>query len=199
MRAGRARVVILLSGAGSTAAALIAAAAEPEYGAQIVAVGSDIPDAGGLQVAARGGLPTFVCDPASHPDREAWNHALLEALDGYRPDLVVCAGFMRILAPGVVTAFAGRMINTHPALLPSFPGAHGVRDALAYGVKVTGATVHYVDEGVDTGQIIAQTCVPVLPDDDESTLHERIKAVERTQLVEVVAGLSAASAAKSRP
>lgn len=127
---------------------------------------------------------------ADFPDREAWNVALTEAVDAYRPDLVVLAGFMKILGPAFLERFGGRLINTHPALLPSFPGAHGVRDALAYGAKVTGCTVHLVDGGVDTGPILAQHAVDVLPGDDEDTLQERIKVVERRLLAEVIAAVA---------
>ena len=115
---------------------------------------------------------------------------LADAVAAHDPDWVVCAGFMRILGPAFVSRFAGRIVNTHPALLPSFPGAHGVRDALAYGVKVTGCTVHLVDDGVDTGPVLAQAAVSVEPDDDEATLHERIKTVERGLLVETVSALA---------
>ncbi len=124
------------------------------------------------------------------PDREAWNVALTEAVDAHKPDLVVLAGFMKILGPAFMERFGGRLINTHPALLPSFPGAHGVRDALAYGVKVTGCTVHLVDAGVDTGPILAQETVAVVPGDDEDTLQERIKVVERRLLAEVIAAVA---------
>ncbi len=190
----RQRVVILLSGAGSTAAAVIAAAAEDDYPGAVVAVGSDVADAAGLALAEAAGIPTFVREPADFPDRTSWNASLSDAVAGYEPDLVVCAGFMRILDPAFVDRFSGRLINTHPALLPNFPGAHGVRDALAAGVKTTGATVHFVDDGVDTGRIIAQNAVPVLPGDDEQTLHERIKVAERVQLVQVVSDLCRAQA-----
>ena len=124
------------------------------------------------------------------PDREAWNVALTEAVDAHKPDLVVLAGFMKILGPAFMERFGGRLINTHPALLPSFPGAHGVRDALAYGVKVTGCTVHLVDAGVDTGPVLAQEAVAVMPGDDEDTLQERIKVVERRLLAEVIAAVA---------
>jgi phosphoribosylglycinamide formyltransferase-1 len=173
----RARVVVLLSGTGSLSAALLTAADDPAYPAQVVAVGSDRP-AEGLEHATRRGLPTFV-----------WDRALAAAIAAHTPDLVVSAGFMKIVGPAVLEAFGGRLINTHPALLPAFPGAHAVRDALAAGAPVTGATVHVVDAGVDTGPVLAQREVPVLPGDDEARLHERIKAVERELLVETLARL----------
>ena len=187
----RARVVVLLSGAGSLAAALLAAADDPAYPAQVVAVGGDR-EAAGLEHARRRGLPTFVCALGDQPDRAAWDRALAEAIDAHRPDLVVSAGFMKIVGAAVLDAFGGRLINTHPALLPAFPGAHAVRDALAAGAAVTGATVHLVDAGVDTGPVLAQREVAVEPGDDEASLHERIKTVERELLVETVARLAPA-------
>ena len=184
----RSRVVVLLSGAGSLCAALLDAAASADYPAEVVAVGADR-DAAGLQHARRRGLPTFVCRLRDHPDRAAWDRELAGAIAAHRPDLVVSAGFMKIVGPAVLGGFGGRLINTHPALLPAFPGAHAVRDALAAGVAVTGSSVHHVDAGVDTGPVIAQREVPVLPGDDEARLHERIKSVERQLLVETVAQL----------
>ncbi len=135
-------------------------------------------------------MPHFKVGLTDFPDREAWNVALTEAVDEHKPDLVVLAGFMKILGPAFMERFGGRLINTHPALLPSFPGAHGVRDALAYGVKVTGCTVHLVDAGVDTGPILAQEAVAVIPGDDVDTLQERIKVVERRLLAEVIAAVA---------
>ena len=158
----RARVVVLLSGTGSLCAALLAATDDPGYPATVVAVGADRP-AEGLEHARRRGLPTFVVPLREHPDRAAWDRALAAAIAEHRPDLVVSAGFMKIVGPAVLDAFGGRLVNTHPALLPAFPGAHAVRDALAAGVPVTGATVHLVDAGVDTGPVLAQREVPVLP------------------------------------
>ncbi|MGY1772267.1 phosphoribosylglycinamide formyltransferase [Blastococcus sp. SYSU D00813] len=187
---GRARVVVLVSGTGSLCAALLDAADEPTYPATVVAVGSDR-EAPGLEHARRRDVPTFVCRLGDHPDRAAWDRALADAIAAHRPDLVVSAGFMKIVGPAVLEAFGGRLLNTHPALLPAFPGAHAVRDALAAGAEVTGSTVHWVDAGVDTGPVIAQREVPVLPGDDEDRLHERIKAVERTLLVDTVAHLAA--------
>jgi phosphoribosylglycinamide formyltransferase-1 len=179
---------VLLSGTGSLCAALLAAADDPAYPAEVVAIGSDRA-AEGLEHARRRGIPTFVRPLGEHPDRAAWDRALADEIAAFEPDLVVSAGFMKIVGPAVLDAFAGRLANTHPALLPAFPGAHAVRDALAAGVPVTGATVHLIDAGVDTGQILAQREVPVEPDDDEASLHERIKKVERELLVETVAQL----------
>lgn len=180
------RLVVLVSGTGTLLQALLDAADHP---AQVVAVGADRAGIGGVQRAAACGLPTFVVELAQHPDRAAWDVALTEAVAAHQPDLVVAAGFMKILGPAFLHRFAGRIVNTHPALLPAFPGPHPVADALAHGVRVTGATVHLVDTGVDTGPILAQRAVEVLPDDTEQRLHERIKVVERQLLVEVVAEL----------
>jgi phosphoribosylglycinamide formyltransferase-1 len=190
----RARVVVLLSGTGSLCASLLAAADDPAYPATVVAVGADR-EAAGLEHARRRGIATFVVPLREHPDRAAWDRALADAIAGHRPDLVVSAGFMKIVGPAVLDAFGGRLINTHPALLPAFPGAHAVRDALAAGVDVTGTTVHLVDAGMDTGTVLAQREVPVLPDDDEDRLHERIKTEERELLVETVARLVTTHAA----
>jgi phosphoribosylglycinamide formyltransferase 1 len=184
----RARVAVLLSGTGSLCAALLAATDDPAYPAEVVVVGSDR-DAEGLEHARRRGLPTFTCAVADHPDRAAWDRALAAELAAHDPDLVVSAGFMKLVGPAMLTAFGGRLVNTHPALLPAFPGAHAVRDALAAGATVTGATVHLIDAGLDTGPVIAQREVAVRPDDDEARLHERIKEVERELLVETVAHL----------
>nr|WP_107498838.1 phosphoribosylglycinamide formyltransferase [Actinacidiphila yeochonensis] len=186
-----ARLVVLVSGSGTNLQALLdAIAADPDYGARIVAVGADREGIAGLDRAHAAGLPTFVVRVRDHADRAAWDRALAEATAAYAPDLVVSAGFMKIVGPEFLARFGGRLVNTHPALLPSFPGAHGVRDALAYGAKVTGCTVHFVDDGVDTGPVIAQGVVEVRPDDTEDALHERIKDVERRLLVDVVGRLS---------
>jgi phosphoribosylglycinamide formyltransferase-1 len=181
-------VAVLLSGTGSLCAALLAATDAPDYPADVVVVGADRP-APGLDQARRRGLPTFTCGLADHPDRAAWDRALAAELAAHQPDLVVSAGFMKLVGPAVLEQFGGRLINTHPALLPAFPGAHAVRDALAAGVATTGATVHLIDAGLDTGPVLAQREVPVRPDDDEASLHERIKTVERELLVETVARL----------
>ena len=186
--APRARVAVLLSGTGSLCAALLEATDDPGYPAEVVVVGSDRA-AEGLEHARRRGIPTFTCALADHPDRSAWDGALADAVAGYEPDFVVSAGFMKLVGPAMLAAFGGRLVNTHPALLPAFPGAHAVRDALAAGATVTGATVHLIDAGVDTGPVIAQREVAVRPDDDEARLHERIKEVERELLVETVAHL----------
>ncbi len=181
-----ARVVVLISGAGTLCAALLAAGG-PAF--EVVAVGADR-EAPGLAAARERGLPTFVVGLADHPDRAAWDAALADRVAAHRPDWVVCAGFMKLLGPAVLGAFGGRLLNTHPALLPAFPGAHAVRDALAAGVTTTGATVHLVDAGLDTGPVLAQTPVPVLPGDDEQRLHDRIKAVERVLLVDTLVSLT---------
>lgn len=184
-----ARVVVLISGSGTLLQALLDAAADPGYPARIVAVGADRTGIGGLERAERAGIPTFTVSVKDHPDRAAWDRALVEAVEAHRADLVVSAGFMKILGAAFLERFGGRTLNTHPALLPAFPGAHAVADALAYGVRVTGSTVHFVDAGVDTGPVLAQRAVPVEPDDTEETLHERIKVVERELLVAAVAGV----------
>lgn len=185
-----ARIVLLASGSGTLLQAVIDAVSSRTLDAEIASVGSDVVDAPALSRAQQAGIATFALPVAQFPDRAAWNDALLARLTADDPDWIVSAGFMRILGPEVVDAFPGRIINTHPALLPAFPGAHGVRDALAYGVKVTGCTVHVVDHGVDTGPILAQEAVDVLVDDDEDSLHERIKTVERMLLVRTLAGLT---------
>jgi phosphoribosylglycinamide formyltransferase-1 len=181
-----ARIVVLASGAGSTLQPLLDAAAEPSFGADVVAVGTDRPGIQALQRAERAGVETFTLQVADCPDRATWDLRFTELIAAHQPDLVVSAGFMKLLGEHFLGRFAGRYINSHPALLPSFPGMHGVRDALAYGVKVSGCTLFMVDAGVDTGPIIAQRAVPVLDSDDEAGLHERIKAAEREVLVEFV-------------
>jgi phosphoribosylglycinamide formyltransferase-1 len=185
-----ASIVVLVSGTGTNLQAIIDAAADPAYGASIVAVGADRTDIEALARAERAGIPTFVVPLADHDTREAWDDALAEAVGRYSPDLVVLAGFMKLVGPGFLARFGGRTVNTHPALLPSFPGAHGPRDALAHGVKITGATLFVIDEGVDTGPIVAQVAVPVLDGDDVETLHERIKVAERGMLAEWVGRLA---------
>ncbi|HEU4909452.1 MAG TPA: phosphoribosylglycinamide formyltransferase [Propionibacteriaceae bacterium] len=180
-----ARLVVLVSGSGSLLQALIDACADSAYGAKIVAVGSDRPNIQGLDRAAGAGIPTFVQAVSDHPSRADWDRALTAEVAAYEPDLVISAGFMKLLGPNFLSRFEGRIINTHPALLPSFPGMHGPRDALAYGVKITGATVFLVDAGVDSGVILDQRAVPVEVDDTVQTLHERIKIVEREMLVAI--------------
>lgn len=165
---------------------LIDACAADPAGPQVVAVGADRRGARAVSRAEAAGIATFVCRVTDHPDRAAWDEALTRACAGFRPDLIVSAGFMKLLGPEFLGEFSGRCINSHPALLPSFPGMHGVRDALAYGVKVTGCTVFLVDAGLDSGPVIAQQAVPVQEDDDEETLTERIKAAERALLATTV-------------
>jgi phosphoribosylglycinamide formyltransferase 1 len=181
------RIAILASGAGTNARALLDAASRGELGdAEIVAVFCDRAGCGALEVAARAGVEALFVDPAPHAGRGAYSDALVGALQARSVDLVCLAGFMRILSAGFIAAFEGRVLNIHPALLPAFPGVHAVRDALAWGAKVTGTTVHFADEAVDHGPIVAQECVPVLPGDDEEALHERIKAVEHRLYPEAV-------------
>jgi phosphoribosylglycinamide formyltransferase-1 len=182
--------VVLVSGSGTNLQALLDAASDPAYPAEVVAVGADTRGVVALDRAFAASVPSFVVALADQPGRALWDAALADAVAAHEPDWVVCAGFMRILGAPFLERFAGRIVNTHPALLPSFPGAHGVRDALAYGVKVTGVTVHLVDAGVDTGPVLAQAAVAVEVDDDEAALHDRIKTVERSLLVETVAALA---------
>jgi phosphoribosylglycinamide formyltransferase-1 len=179
------RLVVLVSGTGTLLQALIDACRDPFYGAQVVAVGSDRPDIQGLERAVRAGIPTFVRAVSDHPSRADWDKALTADVAAYEPDLVISAGFMKLLGADFLARFEGHIINTHPALLPSFPGIHGPRDALAYGVKITGATVFLVDSGVDSGVILDQRAVPVADDDTVESLHERIKVVERELLVTI--------------
>jgi len=185
----RARLVVLASGSGTTLQALLDAARDTSYPAEVVAVGTDRPGTGAELRAAAAGVPVFVVDAAEFADRASWSERLAERAAGFRPDLVVCAGLMRILDPAFLARFPDRVLNTHPALLPAFPGAHAVRDALAYGVTVTGCTVHFVDAGVDTGPVVAQAAVAVQPGDDVPRLHDRIKTEERQLLVGTVARL----------
>jgi phosphoribosylglycinamide formyltransferase-1 len=183
-----ARLVVLASGTGSLLESLLAAAVD-DYPARVVAVGTDR-DCRALEVAASASIPGYTVRLGDYPDRAAWDAAVTEATAQHQPDLVVSAGFMKILGAQFLSRFLGRVVNTHPALLPAFPGAHAVPDALAYGVRVTGCTVHLVDAGVDTGPILAQEAIQVLDDDDESSLHERIKVVERRLLVDVLAAMA---------
>jgi phosphoribosylglycinamide formyltransferase-1 len=179
-------LLVLVSGTGSILQALLDACANPGYGAQIVAVGADREGTGGLDRARAAGVPTFVRRLADSPDRAAWDKALTQDCAAFKPDLIVAAGFLKLVGPDFLAEFGGRMINTHPALLPSFPGMHSVRDALAHGVKVTGCSVILADAGIDSGPIVAQAAVPVLDDDDEPSLHERIKVAERTLVVDTI-------------
>ena len=183
-----ARLVVLASGTGSLLASLLESTVGP-FPARVVAVGADR-KCPALDIAEAASVPTFTVRVGDHVDRGAWDAAIMQATAAHEPDLVVSAGFMKILGPEFLSRFPGRVLNTHPALLPAFPGAHAVAEALAYGVKVTGCSVHLVDAGTDTGPILAQQAVPVLDDDDEATLHERIKVVERRLLVDVLGALA---------
>ncbi|MGX9787893.1 phosphoribosylglycinamide formyltransferase [Mycobacterium sp. MMS18-G62] len=183
-----ARVVVLASGTGSLLRSLLDATGG-DYPGSIVAVGVDR-DCAAVDIASAASVPTYTVRLRDYPDRDAWDAAMAEATAAHHPDLIVSAGFMKILGPRFLSRFMGRIINTHPALLPAFPGAHAVPEALAYGVKVTGCSVHLVDAGTDTGPILAQEPVPVFDDDDEATLHERIKVVERRLLVDVLAAVA---------
>jgi phosphoribosylglycinamide formyltransferase-1 len=183
-----ARLVVLASGTGSLLASLLEAAVG-DYPGRVVAVGADR-DCPALEIAAAASVPTFTVKLGDYADRDQWDAGITEATAAHEPDLVVSAGFMKILGPQFLSRFMGRVVNTHPALLPAFPGSRAVPAALEYGVKVTGCTVHLVDAGTDTGPILAQQPVPVLDDDDEATLHERIKVVERRLLVDVLDALA---------
>ncbi|WP_017934641.1 phosphoribosylglycinamide formyltransferase [Nocardioides sp. Iso805N] len=185
-----ARLVVLVSGSGTNLQALLDACADPAYGAQVVAVGADRDGILALERAEQSGVPSFVTRVKDFTDRERWDEALADKVAAFEPDLVVSAGFMKLLGPAFLARFGGRTINTHPALSPSFPGISGPADALEYGVKVTGCTLFVVDEGVDTGAIVAQTAVPVEPDDTVDVLHERIKVAERAMLVDTVGRMS---------
>ena len=181
-----ARLVVLVSGSGTNLQALLDATGDPAYGARVVAVGADRDDIEGLRRAERFGVETFVHRVRDFPSRADWDVALAATVASYAPDLVVLAGFMKLVGPAFLLEQAGRTLNTHPALSPSFPGMHGPAEALEYGVKVTGCTLFVVDDGVDTGAIVAQTTVPVEDDDTVESLHERIKVGERAMLVETV-------------
>jgi len=180
---------VLVSGLGSNLQALLDACADPAYGAQVVGVGADRDGIAGLDRAANAGVPTFVHKVKEYAERSDWDRALTASVAEHKPDLVVSAGFLKLVGDDFLAAFGDRYINTHNALLPAFPGIHGPRDALAYGVKVAGATLFFVDSGVDSGPIIAQVAVPVLTEDTEESLTERIKQVERRQLVHHVGRL----------
>ncbi|MCW2848332.1 MAG: phosphoribosylglycinamide formyltransferase [Marmoricola sp.] len=184
------RLVVLVSGAGTNLQALLEAAEDPSYGAQVVAVGADRDDIEGLARAEKAGVPTFVRKVGDFTSRGHWDITLTDTVAAFEPDLVVLAGFMKLVGPEFLGRFTGRVVNTHPALCPAFPGTSGPADALAYGVKVTGATLFVVDEGVDTGPIIAQATVPVEDTDDVESLHDRIKVAERSMLVETVGRLA---------
>ena len=181
-----ARIVVLVSGSGTNLQALLDACTDPAYGATVVAVGADRDGIEGLARAERAGIPTFVTRVRDFAERGAWDAALTEEVAAFGPDLVVSAGFMKLVGETFLARFGGRLVNTHPALLPAFPGTDGAGDALAYGVKVAGATLFVVDAGVDTGPIVAQAVVPVEDDDTVASLHERIKGAERAMLVDAV-------------
>jgi len=180
------RLVVLVSGAGTNLQALLDACASESYGARVVAVGADRDGIAALARARAAEVATFTLRLRDFPAREDWDRALTAACAGFEPDLIILAGFMKLVGADFLAAFGGRVINTHPALLPSFPGMQGVRDALDYGAKVSGCTVFLVDEGTDSGPVIAQAAVPVHDDDDEAALHERIKVAERALLVDTV-------------
>jgi phosphoribosylglycinamide formyltransferase-1 len=180
------RMLVLVSGTGSILQALLDACADPGFGAQVVAVGADREGTGGVDRAKAAGVPTFVRRLADSRDRAAWDKELTQDCAAFKPDLIVAAGFLKLVGADFLAEFGGRMINTHPALLPAFPGIHSVRDALAYGVKVTGCSVILADAGVDSGPILGQAAVPVLDNDDEASLHERIKVAERTLVVATI-------------
>jgi len=179
------KLVVLISGTGSNLRALLEASADAEFPARVVAIGADR-DAEGLALGEEYGVPTFSVPFTAYPDRDAWGDALIGEVARWEPDVVVLSGLMRLVPPAVVDAFSPHLINTHPAYLPEFPGAHGVRDALAAGVTQTGASLIVVDNSVDGGPIIAQERIPVLPGDTESSLHDRIKPVERRLLIQAV-------------
>lgn len=183
-------VVVLVSGSGTNLQALIDATDDPAYGVRIVAVGADRDGIEALQRAEQAGISTFVLRVGDFPTRSAWDEALAEQVAAASPELVVLAGFMKLTGPAFLARFGGRTLNSHPALSPSFPGMHGPRDALAHGVKITGATLFVVDAGVDTGPIVAQVAVPVHDDDSVDSLHDRIKSSERGMLVEWVGRLA---------
>ena len=185
------RLVVLLSGSGSNFQTLIDAVAANDLDVDIVAAGSDVPDAYGLTRAQTAGIDTFVVNYTDYPSRTAWTTALADTVATYTPDVVLSSGLMRIVGEAFINRFAGRFINTHPALLPAFPGAHAVTDALDAGVVITGTTLHIVDAGVDTGPILDQRAVPIAPDDDAATLHAKIKVAERQMLLDNLALLAA--------
>lgn len=178
---GEGRIVGLVSGSGSNMEALAAACEGGEVPARVVGIGADR-DCEGLARARRRGIETWISRPAAYPSRERWGLALAERVQSLRPSLVVSAGFMRILPPSFVDVFEGRLINLHPSLLPAFPGAHAVSDALAAGVTETGTTVHLIDHGVDSGPVVLQEAVPIRPGDTAEALHQRIKEVEHVLL-----------------
>ena len=186
----RTRLVVLVSGSGTTLQALLDAAQDRDYPAEVIAVGADRTGIAALERAEQAGVATFVLEVKDFPSRDDWDQAFADATAAFEPDLVVSAGFMKLAGAAFLAKFGGRYLNSHPALLPSFPGMHGAADALAYGVKVTGCTLFVVDAGVDTGPILGQVAVAVHDDDDVAALHERIKIAERTLLVDVVGAMA---------
>jgi phosphoribosylglycinamide formyltransferase-1 len=184
------RLVVLVSGAGTNLQALLDACASESYGARVVAVGADRDGIAALDRARAAGVATFTLRVRDFPARADWDRALTQACADFEPDLIILAGFMKLVGASFLAAFGGQVLNTHPALLPSFPGMHGAKDALDYGAKVSGCTVFLVDEGTDSGPIVAQAAVPVMDDDDEAALHERIKVTERALLVDTVGRLA---------
>ena len=182
-------VVVLISGGGSNLKALLEACEDPGYGVNVVAVGADR-ECAGLELAGDAGIPSFVVRLRDYPDRAAWDSALSEAVAEHDPDLVISAGFLKLAGPEFLRRFSGRFLNTHNSLLPAFPGIRGPQDALDYGVKLAGATLFLVDDGVDTGVIVAQVAVPVEDDDTVETLTERIKVAERAQLIDTVGAMA---------